>query len=118
MTRNILIVLLFAAFAVEEQNVEISTPDWYKNPPKSVRRFYGAGVGTSIALDNAEQKAMVDANAKLAEQVGKVEKVSKHGVEKKTVEATLTDVKVEKKFVVKKGKDVTVYVLLSMKKPR
>ncbi len=131
MKKIALILLTLAAFAVTAQEFSKSIPDWYNNPPKSNKKYYGAGVGTSKAIDIAESKAMLDAKTNIAEQVGKVKYSNKKittkvGVndkqeetfQSKQIEAELSDVGLVKKAIMHEGDNYTVYVLCEMKKKK
>lgn len=127
--KSLLVVMLtLVAFVVVAQELSTSVPDWYNNPPKSYRKYYGAGVGTSKAIDIAESKALLDAKTKIAEQAGKVKLSEKKTAKKsntpgkqeetyitKEIEAQLTDVRVVKRAVVQDGENYSVYVLCEMK---
>lgn len=69
--RKLLIIslLLLSVGALAQRNGK-SVPSWYKNPPKSAKKYYGAGKGTSMSIEVAEKKARLDANTSLAEQSG------------------------------------------------
>ncbi|MGE0077472.1 MAG: LPP20 family lipoprotein [Bacteroidales bacterium] len=129
MKKLILLSIVLISIGVNAQNFVTSIPDWYDNPPKSSRKFYGAGVGTSRTIDVAESKALLDAKTKIAEQVGTVKydnkkvttKVGVNGkqqetVQSKQIEAELTDVRLIKKAVMQDGESYTVYVLCEMKR--
>ena len=111
------------------QEANISIPDWFKNPPTSFRKFYGAGEGISMYLDIAEKKAMMSANLQLAEQVRppKVKEIKSTTkrvdgsddesiIHRTIVEAKLKGVTVINKSVVQRGNKYIVYVLVEMKK--
>mgnify|MGYP003583263223 FL=1 len=72
MEKLMFISLLLLFVGVQAQEDGVSAPSWYKNPPKSGKKYYGAGVGTSKSLEVAEKKALLDANTSLAEQSGKI----------------------------------------------
>lgn len=129
MKKLILLAFILVSIGVNAQNFVNTIPDWYENPPKSTKKYFGAGVGTSKAADIAESKAILDAKTKIAEQVGTVKiddkKVSTNiGVkgkqeetfQTKTIEAKLTDVRVIKKAIMQDGENYTVYVLMEMKR--
>jgi hypothetical protein len=121
--------LVLISIGTLSQDYATSIPDWYDNPPKSSRKFYGAGAGTSHTIDVAESKALLDAKTKIAEQVGTVKydnkkvttKVGANGkqqetVQSKKIEAELTDVRLIKKAVMRDGENYTVYILCEMKR--
>lgn len=131
MKRTIFITLMMIAITASAQRQTSSIPDWYSNPPTSNKKFYGVGAGTSKSLEIAEQKARLEANVKLAEQVNppKTEefetnttnadgKPQKGTVQRKAVEAQLSGVKIVKKEVTQSGDEYTIYVMLEMKKKK
>lgn len=124
----LLFIVLLSVGAIA-QNFVTSVPNWYSDPPKSIKKYYGVGAGSSMAIDIAESKALLNAKTQIAEQVGKVgltdKKVtSKVGVngkqeevyQTKTIEANLSGVKIIKKAIMQDGKEYTVYVLVEMKR--
>jgi hypothetical protein len=123
MKKKLMVILLLAtALAASAQDFVGSAPEWVNNPPKSVRKFYGVGIGISTTPEMAEEKAKMDAKTAIATQVGtvKVENIkSDKGVtQRKTVNATLSEVKVVKKACMKDGERYTVWVLMEMKGKR
>ena len=111
------------------QEANIPVPDWFKNPPTSSRKFYGAGEGISAYLDIAEKKAIMSANLKLAEQVSQPKKKeiksttkrvdgtdNEATIQRTIVEAKLKGVTIIKKSVNQKGNKYIVYILVEMKK--
>lgn len=129
MKKILLFLLLFAAIDAIAQEATDSIPDWFKNPPTSSRKFYGAGEGNSPYLDIAEKKAMLNANLRLAEQVNKPKtkeiknktktvtgQDNEQTIQRTVVEAKLKGVTVIKKAVLQKGDKYIVYVLVEMKK--
>jgi hypothetical protein len=129
MKRILLFALLLAAMNTIAQEATDSIPDWFKNPPTSSRKFYGAGEGTSMSLDIAEKKAMLNANLRLAEQVKppkvkeiksttkRVDGSNKEEIIQRTiVEAKLKGVTIINKSVTQKGDMYVVYILVEMKK--
>ncbi len=129
MKRIILLALILSAFSGIAQEATDSIPDWFSNPPKSSRKFYGVGEGVSNFLDIAERKAMMNANLQLAEQVStskkkeiktKTKTVSgkdnEATIQRTIVEAKLKGVTIIKKFVIQRGDNYYVYILAEMKK--
>lgn len=78
MKKLMVLLLLLWSVAVHAQENEKSVPSWYKNPPKSAKKYYGVGVGSSASIEVAEKKARLDANTSLAEQSGKI-KIEENG---------------------------------------
>ncbi len=111
------------------QKANASIPDWFKNPPTSSRKLYGAGEGISMYLDIAEKKAMMSANLRLAEQVNKPKtkeiknktktvsgQDNETTIQRTVVEAKLKGVTIIKKAVVQSGDKYIVYLLVEMKR--
>lgn len=129
MKNILLITFLLIAMSTAAQETTDSIPDWFKNPPTSSKKLYGAGEGTSPYLDIAEKKAMLNANLRLAEQVNqpktkeiknKTKTVSGQDnettIQRTILEAKLKGVTVIKKQVVQSGDKYIVYLLVEMKK--
>lgn len=129
MKKTLLFSLLFVAMNSIAQEATDSIPTWFSNPPTSSKKFYGAGEGTSLYLDIAEKKAMLNANLRLAEQVNqpktkeiknKTKTVSgqdnEQTIQRTILEAKLKGVTIIKKAVVQKGDKYIVYLLVEMKK--
>lgn len=129
MKKLLIFSLLLVTLGVIAQEFVTSIPKWYDNPPKSSKKYFGAGVGSSLSIDIAESKALLDAKTKIAEQFGKVKysnkkitnKVGMTGkqeetIQSKQIEAKLSDVRLVKKAVMRDGDNYTVYVLCEMKR--
>lgn len=129
MKRILLLALILSSFSGIAQEATDSIPDWFSNPPKSSKKFYGTGKGVSNFLDIAEKKAIMNANLKLAEQVStpkkkeiknKTKTVSGQDNEA-TIQRTITEAKLKgvtiiKKAVVQRDDKYYVYILSEMKK--
>jgi hypothetical protein len=129
MKKILLIAFILSSFSVLAQEANDSIPDWYSNPPKSSRKFYGAGEGVSNYLDIAEKKAIMFANLRLAEQANtpKTKEIksktktvngqdNEATIQRTIVEAKLKGVTIIKKSVIQKGDKYYVYILSEMKK--
>jgi hypothetical protein len=129
MKKTLLFILLIAAINSIAQEATDSIPSWFKNPPTSSRKYYGVGEGLSINLSIAEQKAILYANLRLAEQVkpAKVKeiksksKMADGSIKEETIQRTVTEanlrgVTIIKKSVVQKGDKYIVYIMVEMKK--
>lgn len=126
-----LLIFLFFATVANAQYFSNEIPEWFNNPPQSKKYFYGVGKGESRTIEVAEQKALLEAKACIAEQaepakVKEVKKISKSKggktneelIQQKVVNAELTDVKVLKKIFMQNGNEYTAYVLIEMKKKK
>lgn len=129
MKKLLFIALVLSTFSGLAQEATDSIPEWYSNPPKSSRKFYGVGEGVSNFLDIAEKKAMLNANLRLAEQVNTPKKKeiknktktvtgqdNEETIQRTIVEAKLKGVTIIKKSVIQKSDKYYVYVLAEMKK--
>lgn len=131
MKKVILIALILVGATTNAQNFVDAAPEWFNNPPTSNKKFYGVGLGMSKSMEIAESKATMQANLHLAEQVvppktreeklsykSKDGKISEETIQRKIVEAQLTDVVIVKKAFMQDGDNYLVYVLVEMKKKK
>lgn len=131
MKRVVTLMLFLVSASIYAQDFVDAIPEWYNNPPQSKKHFYGVGKGESGTIEIAEQKALLEAKACIAEQMqpAKVKEIKKttktkggiinnESTQQKVVEAELTDVKVLKKVFMQKGGGYVAYVLLEMKKKK
>lgn len=131
MKKLYILLLAIVSSSIYAQDFVDAVPEWYNNPPQSRKNFYGVGKGESGTIEIAEQKALLEAKACIAEQVqpAKVKeikkttktkggKINEEFTQQKVVEAELTDVKVLKKVFMQKREGYIAYVLLEMKKKK
>jgi len=131
MKLTVTVFLFLVTTSVYAQDFVEVVPEWYNNHPQSKKYFYGAGKGESRTAEIAEQKALLEAKASIAEQVepatvkeikkttkSKGGKINEELIQQKVVEAELTNLKVLKKVFMQKGDGYVAYVLLEMKKKK
>jgi predicted transcriptional regulator len=132
MKRILALIIILLPIFTSGQILGKRTPDWVKNTPKSSENYYAVGEGSSATLDVAERKARLNANVKLAEQVGPVVKTETTRFEnvvrnnkllkekvytmRKTVVASLHDTRIVEQYSKEKNGVHTVYLLVEMPK--
>jgi len=131
MKRIIILMLFLVSASAYAQDFVNAFPEWYNNPPQTKKHFYGVGKGESRTIEIAEQKALLEAKASIAEQVepakvkeikkttkAKGGKINEEIIQQKVIEVELSDVKVLKKVFMQKGDGYTAFILLEMKKKK
>lgn len=124
-------MLFLVSASAYAQDFVNAFPEWYNNPPQTKKHFYGVGKGESRTIEIAEQKALLEAKASIAEQVepakvkeikkttkAKGGKINEEIIQQKVIEVELSDVKVLKKVFMQKGDGYTAFILLEMKKKK